>query len=153
MVAFELIQVLICVKITYSNAGQCNLWVQVEAKHIFWIWSEWNIILTSKLKLVILHLHTCITVLCHHSQTPSFWEWSGNRICGDVFYNKTSRRWRPDGRRLDEANDYRHHFLVGLRILPRWRAVSYVVAAKLCCDNTKYFVFKVTHLLWLFWLW
>ena len=70
----------------------------------------------------------------------------------------TSRRWRPDGRRLDEPNDYKHRFLMGLRILPRWRAVQDVsltvlklnlqfVAEKLCHDSTKYFVFDVTDLM------
>ena len=27
-----------------------------------------------------------------------------------IFWKQLSRRWRPDGRRLDEPNDYKHRF-------------------------------------------
>ena len=49
---------------------------------------EVNIFSTFKLKLDIIHLKTCITVFCYHSQTLSFREWSGNRISGHAFLYK-----------------------------------------------------------------
>ena len=66
---------------------------KLSKNRFFRFQSKVSITSNSKLKLDIVHLKTCITVVCHHSQTRTFWEWSANRICTYAFYNKILYHW------------------------------------------------------------
>ena len=80
MVVFENIEVKILLKVLTQIWDNVICGSKLRQNRFFRFYSKVTIISSSKLKLDIVHLKTCITVLCHHSQTLTFWEWSRDRI-------------------------------------------------------------------------